>query len=172
MLCQPKLLLRIRPCQRHGRTSSVAYRRHLPLEGKASLRIKILCQYNKGKAKLHSDHRNATSRQRSPQGRVRSTLGQHNKGSVKMNSDHQNSFSRQTPRAAAANAPRRGGNILPLFRKKRLHFPLLRIIISFGQSRLPCVKCRKDGELSFGRKDRLAVRLPHPAVALHRLYPF
>ena len=70
--------------------------------GKASLRIKILCQYNKGKAKLHSDHRNATSRQCSPQGRqcspqarVRSTLGQHNKGSVKMNSDHQNSFSRQ-----------------------------------------------------------------------------
>ena len=38
--------------------------------GKASLRIKILCQYNKGKAKLHSDHRNATSRQRSPQGRA------------------------------------------------------------------------------------------------------
>ncbi len=27
--------------------------------GKASLRIKILCQYNKGKAKLNSDHRNS-----------------------------------------------------------------------------------------------------------------
>ena len=37
--CQLILSLRIRPRLRHGRTSSVACRRHLPLEGKASVRI-------------------------------------------------------------------------------------------------------------------------------------
>ena len=46
-----------------GRTSSVtASPCHLPLKGKASLRIEILCQHNVGKAKVHSDHQNAPSR--------------------------------------------------------------------------------------------------------------
>ena len=39
VICQPNLLLRIRPCLRHGRTSSVtASPCHLPLKGKARVR--------------------------------------------------------------------------------------------------------------------------------------
>ena len=40
---------------------------------KASLRIKILCQHNKCKAKSNSDHRNSISRERSPQARRSAT---------------------------------------------------------------------------------------------------
>ena len=63
-------------------------RRSQCIEGKAQVRIKISCQHNTGKAKFC----------------------RHNKGNVKLNSDHQNSISRQPPRAAAATAPRSGGN--------------------------------------------------------------
>ena len=54
-----KLLLRLARPFSAGAPHPTRFARHLPLKGKASLRIKILCQHNKGKAKLHSDHRNA-----------------------------------------------------------------------------------------------------------------
>ena len=95
-----------------GGTSSTADAVPLPLEGKALLRIKILCQHNKSKAKSNFDHRNSyfaataapqgatigmqASRQCSPQARQPLPAGTAAfTVCVKMNSDHQNSFSRQ-----------------------------------------------------------------------------
>ena len=55
-----KIVIAARPPLRRGRTSSVtASPCHLPLEGKAWVRIKILCQNNVGNAKSNFDHRNS-----------------------------------------------------------------------------------------------------------------
>ena len=65
VLCQPKLLLRIRPCLWHGRTSSTADAVPLPLEGKALTRS-TSAQHNTDNVRRDSDHRNPFSRQHPP----------------------------------------------------------------------------------------------------------
>ena len=123
-LCQQILSLRIRPRLRHGRTSS-GTSCHLPLEGKALLRIKILCQHNMsrsnfcrhnmGSVKLHSDHQNAISRQCPPQARQSLPAG------AKSNSDHQNSDFAATPAVGAVTAAPQGVTIR--IRISREHSP-------------------------------------------------
>ena len=71
---------------------------------KASLRIKILCQHNKCKAKSNSDHRNSISRERSPQARPSEFVFH---GNARRRRDHRDSYFTGMPAARRSSGCRR-----------------------------------------------------------------